>query len=393
MPIHLYISDSYQYSNNLFIRIIQKILLNFIKISIIIWALYYLNLGIFNTIFCDSEDDTDTEVEDTTEVEKNKVTTSEDKNKGKDILKVSTSTDDKSEEYYNVSLKKSYVDSATSSISDNSVKIISEVAPQLGIATVSAKVGVELVKQSSRVIPRLGLILGGTAAAATGTALGIEAGKAISRATKSKYSSNTSQSNESPNTSQTIESPDTSQTSTPEVTYNKDLSVITTVEGDNSAYTSNEKSDDDTISPSDGGFINSMLEDSEIPLVILVNSLHIINYLEFSLILGLFSLLFRKYFMKKLHKFILNIIYKKVDNTQDNSLTLNKVFNYIDKYTEYIIFYVFICLIWLKLIHLYISYNLAGDIDNYVALYNSMKHNSLFLLFTIKINDKINYRP
>jgi hypothetical protein len=46
-------------------------------------------------------------------------------------------------------------------------------------------------------------------------------------------------------------------------------------------------------SPSDfdGGFIHSVLDDSEIPLIIMVNGLCYLNYIEFSLILSLFSLL------------------------------------------------------------------------------------------------------
>jgi len=43
----------------------------------------------------------------------------------------------------------------------------------------------------------------------------------------------------------------------------------------------------------DGGFIYSVLEKNEIPLVSMVNGLCYLNYIEFILILSLFSLLFR----------------------------------------------------------------------------------------------------
>ena len=88
--------------------------------------------------------------------------------------------------------------------------------------------------------------------------------------------------------------------------------------------------------------------------------------------------------MKKLHKFILNIIYKKVDNTQDNSLTLNKVFNIKDKYVEYVFLYIFICLLWIKFMHLYAINNLAEDIDSYVMVYNHIKNNSFYFFFTLR---------
>ena len=60
--------------------------------------------------------------------------------------------------------------------------------------------------------------------------------------------------------------------------------------------------------------------------------------------------------------------------------------NFLDKYTEYLIIYIFICIFWLKFIHIYISMNLVGDIDSYVTVYNLIKNNSILLIFTIKQN-------
>nr|WVH38298.1 LAGLIDADG endonuclease [Trametes meyenii] len=216
---------------------------------------------------------------------------------------------------------------------------------------------------------------------AIGAGLGIKTVKAINNAPNPFYSEDSSNS-----------SPSSSPIS--EVKDNKDMGLNPQVDTNVSGGTSNvtsESAEEQSPTDFDGGFIHSILEDSEIPLIILVNSVHILNYLEFSLILSLFSLLFRKYFMKKLQIFIYKYLFKKVENNKEESVNLNKVFNYLDKYNEYLILYVLIVLIGLKLIHLYISYNLAGDIDKYVALYNIMKHNSLFLLFTIKNNNKFNF--
>ena len=40
----------------------------------------------------------------------------------------------------------------------------------------------------------------------------------------------------------------------------------------------------------------------------------------------------------------------------------------LDKYTDYIILYVFICLICVKLMHIYMSIDLLENIDKYVEV-------------------------
>ena len=67
--------------------------------------------------------------------------------------------------------------------------------------------------------------------------------------------------------------------------------------------------------------------------------------------------------MTKLIKFIYKIILKKIKNNKEDSVTLNNVFYIMDKYDQYIILYVLICLIWLKLVHIYISTNLVENLD------------------------------
>jgi hypothetical protein len=125
----------------------------------------------------------------------------------------------------------------------------------------------------------------------------------------------------------------------------------------------------------------------------MVNGLCYLNYIEFSLILGLFSLLFRKFLNRKLKRIILNLknkyikdkdTNKEVVSMKDETLNLNKVFNSIDKYTDYIIVFIFICLIWIKFINIYFSSYLAVNIDSFVMVYNQIKNNSLFFLFSIK---------
>jgi hypothetical protein len=83
------------------------------------------------------------------------------------------------------------------------------------------------------------------------------------------------------------------------------------------------------------------------------------------------------------NKYIKN---KEVESINDENVSLNKAFNTVDKYIDYIIVFIFICLIWIMFINIYFSSNLAEDIDSYVKVYNHIKKNSLFCLFFIKID-------
>ena len=76
---------------------------------------------------------------------------------------------------------------------------------------------------------------------------------------------------------------------------------------------------------------------------------------------------------------------KEVESIKDENLSLNKAFNTLDKYTDYLIVLVFVCLIWIKFINIYFSSNLAENIDSFVNVYNHIKNNSFFcFLFTFK---------
>ena len=105
-------------------------------------------------------------------------------------------------------------------------------------------------------------------------------------------------------------------------------------------------------------FIHSVLEENEIPLIVMVNGLSYLNYIEFSLVLSLFSLLFRKFLIRKLTDIIIKFIqkikqtnkqkFKEVESIKDKDIdknvTLNQAINTLDKYTDFIIVFIFICL-------------------------------------------------
>jgi hypothetical protein len=113
-------------------------------------------------------------------------------------------------------------------------------------------------------------------ATAAGTKIGIELGKALMQNKNMEDEINSSPSSPSPSLKQEL--------------YSND--------GRN------------TPSDFDNGFIHSVLEERscEIPLIIMVNGLCYLNYIEFTLILSLFLLLFRKYLFNKIIGFILSLL-------------------------------------------------------------------------------------
>jgi F0F1-type ATP synthase membrane subunit b/b' len=90
----------------------------------------------------------------------------------------------------------------------------------------------------------------------------------------------------------------------------------------------------------------------------MVNGLSYLNFIELSLVLSIFSLLFRKFLIKKLTDIIIKFIqkikktnkqtFKEVesikDTDKDTNVNLTPAINTLDKYTDFIIVFIFICL-------------------------------------------------
>ena len=223
--------------------------------------------------------------------------------------------------------------------------------PQLGLATAAGKAAAEAIKQTSGMspIPRL-LIVGGAAfVTAVGTSLGMELGKAATENTKKG----------------------------------------TEIEASKLAAISKDEPESPTEFNRD--FIHSVLEESEIPLIVMVNGLSLLNYIEFSLVLSLFSLLFRKFLIRKLTDIIIKFIqkikikktnkqkFKEVESIKDKDIdknvSLNQAINTLDKYTDFIIVFIFICFFfWIMFINIFFSNNLAENLDSYVTVYNHIKN-------------------
>ena len=361
--ISMYISDSFKLSNNLFIKILQ--ILVFINSILVLFGFifYLLDVNIFNTVFCEGSLDnehsnsgntpTDFEVSKNNNIEEEGL---------KDIAKITTNRDETNQEYYNFKFKKEIVDNLLEKGKDLALGVVTNIAPNLGIGAAVGKVAAEAFKHSGGMAPAPRVAIVGTTALATaaGTKIGIELGKTLMQNNNMEYGIISSPSSPSP---------------APTEQPNQELDTK-----------------DGNSSPScyDDGFIHSVLEENEIPLITMVNGLCYLNYIEFSLILSLFLLLFRKYLISKIIGFILNLINKynknkeilnntlgsksKSTTTNEDSVgSLNKNLNNLDKYSDILIVFVFVCLFWIKFINIYFSFNLAENIDSFINVYNYIK--------------------
>lgn len=322
----IFISDKFKFSNNILIKILQIFVFINSILALICLIFYLFDISLLDTIYASDGSE-------------NKVENNYGVNNNKDVAHITSNIDDKNDEYYNFKIKKDIFDNSMERGKDLVVAGSKDIAPNLGIGTAAGKAAAEVLKHTSgmAIVPRIAVVGSTALATAAGTKIGIELGKA---AMENKKKEN-------------------------EIEVSK-LEKIDT---------------DGSHSPSDfdGGFINNPLEDNEIPLIIMVNGLSYLNYIEFILILALFSVLLRKYLNIKIQSFILKLKNKyinknkKVENINDENITLNKAFNTVDKYTNYLIVFIFICLIWIMFINIYFSSNLAENIDSYVQVYNHIK--------------------
>lgn len=337
--VSTFISDNFKLSNIKFIKFLQKFVFINSIISLIGLIFYLFDISIFNTIFCDSDDEGD-------EITKASSTLVE-----KDVVIVKSNIDENNEEYYSFKIKKSLVDRTLEKGSEILKAGLNSFSPEVGIGVVAGKAVSEAFKHTTGMapLPRIAAVGATVLATTAATKIGMEAVKAI--------------------------------TGNPKIVINSDSSKsFENIDGRNSPTNF------------DRGLIYSVLEENEIPLITIVNAISYLNYIEFSLTLGLFSLLFRKFLNRRLKNFILTLINKFIKNKQvsinDNNVNLNKVFNTVDKYTEFIVVFVFICLFWVKFMNIYISSNLAENIDSYVNVYNYIKNNSFFYIGLISIKNK-----
>ncbi len=76
----------------------------------------------------------------------------------------------------------------------------------------------------------------------------------------------------------------------------------------------------------------------------MVTGLCYLNYIELILNLNLFSLLHRKYLFSKLIEFILSLNLKILQNNKNKILSFKNSMNSVDKYENFVIGFIFLCL-------------------------------------------------
>jgi hypothetical protein len=265
-------------------------------------VIYWFPLGaIFNLIFCaDDEFEVATKGQETHNSTTNKTEVQSSLKEKEDLVHITSNTEDK--EYYNFKIKKllrpffililrikiriGLIDNVWEKGTDIIMSGVKDLGPNLGIGAAVGKIGSEIIKHTAGMAPAPRIAMVGTTALATaaGTKIVIESlrSKALIDIKKREH----------------------------EIDVNK-LETID-ISGRNSP------------TDFDGGFIHSVLDKNEIeiPLLTMVNGLCYLIYIEFILILSLFSLLFRKFFFSKLIGFILTFKIKWV--LRKGSLTFIK---------------------------------------------------------------------
>ena len=216
---------------------------------------------------------------------------------------------------------------------------IKDVAPNIGAAAAGGSLGSAIIKATAGLPPaqRIGLGASATFAGSAAAKLGIEGAKNLSQ--------------------------------------NLELSLSV-------KNTNSEKTDPDKIpSPDDTNFsINSPLEEGDIPLLGLINSIYNLNIIE--LIIIIFILFIKN--QEKFKKIFLNKIIFYIDNnlpalTKDRAKYV-RVFNFLisllivnSRFNKIIIVYFIVLLILVKILNIYFLYNLNLGIDDFVLVYNYIK--------------------
>jgi len=163
-----YILNKFKYSENFFIRFIQRfIIYNLIIISVVF--IFYNVLNLFNLhsiIFCDDNSSGDNNFN----------------NNVKDVLKMTTQTDVKKVEYYKFEIKKTIFDNAIKTAGEFSKTVLDKHAPNLGICAAAGSSTSAALKNSVGMPPlqRLAFVGGSSLVTTTGIKADIKIGDKLS---------------------------------------------------------------------------------------------------------------------------------------------------------------------------------------------------------------------
>lgn len=328
----MFMSKIFNWSDDILIRTIQKTFFYSIFSSIVIVIFNYLGLNLIGTIHCDSEDED--------EPANNSL---EGKNKeqetNKNVFEVKKFEGKDNKDYYKIEgdVEKKFMTELGDRITDVIKTGIKDVAPNLGAAAAGGSLGSAIIKATAGLPPvqRIGLGAGATFLGAGAAKLGLEGATSLS----------------------------------------KNLELSSSIKN-----TKSDKTEPDQIpSPDDTNFsINSPLDEADIPLLGLINSILNLNIIELIIIIFILFIKYqdkiKKIFLNKIIFYINNNIpalkkakYVRVSHFLNSLLIVNSRFNKI------IIVYFIILLILIKILNIYFLYNLNLGIDDFVLVYNYIK--------------------
>ena len=144
----MFISDKFKLSNNKFIKVQQKFVFINSILALICLIFYLFDVSIFNTVFSDSDSESDDE--DNNEVSNNK---EEESFKNKEVVRVTSNTNNQNEEYYSFNIKKDILDNALGKGTEMLVVSVKDIAPNLGIGAATGKAAVEAFKHKAGMAP------------------------------------------------------------------------------------------------------------------------------------------------------------------------------------------------------------------------------------------------
>jgi hypothetical protein len=321
------ISILYNWSENLFIRTVQKIIFGIFLVLIGVLVLNYLGIYLLDVIHCDSDSDNESDAVENNNNNLNYNKEENTKGKEKEIVEIHTTKDENSKEYYNFKAKldKEAVERLGSKI----IEGITQIAPIIGGRR--GAVGSAIIKTTNQpALQRLGLAAAGVAISTTTYLIGLKTGAPLT----------------------------------------KNL-----VLGQSIKESKHGKPNLDTIpSPEGSSFTaNSPLEDVDlsIPLLDILDNILSLNVLELIIII----LIILTISNKKIKKFILNNIkvkyipvkYVKLHKILDSLLITN------DRIDNIMVAIFVVFLIINKLLNIYFISELNTNIDDFILVYNQFK--------------------
>lgn len=163
-----FVLNKFKFSKNIYIRFIQRfVIYNIIFITVIAFIIYLSSLfNLIPTIYCSNGEDNIS-------------------NKGKDVIKVNSETDDTNKEYYNFKISKNLFDNGLHTVGEASKMAVDKVVPNIGAGAAAGTAAAAAVKATSGLPPlqRAGAVAATALVTAASTKVGLDIGNAISKNT------------------------------------------------------------------------------------------------------------------------------------------------------------------------------------------------------------------